>query len=127
VRSDECAVVDPDSRWDERKRLDLDVPAENGAPLDLDERGNLAPVADLAAVEVHQLRVRDDDAPAQGDAGEIRPEPSHLLTSVVAVGRSNNGRRRHDAGQTGAFATAAYSPNGVPFVRWATWMIAPCR
>jgi len=67
VGADEDAVFDSDPGRDERKSLDLDVSAKHGATLYLDERGDFGVVADLAAIEVHLVRMVNHDTFAQLD------------------------------------------------------------
>src|SRR5207247_5447849 len=69
VRSDEDSIFDRHAGRDEHEGLDFDPATKHRAALDLDERGNLAPGADLASVQVHQLGVEDDDVLAQVDVG----------------------------------------------------------
>jgi len=69
VGADEGAVLDPHAGWDEGEGLHLDVVAQHHAALDLDEGGDLAVVADGAAVQIDQLGVGDRDVVAEADVG----------------------------------------------------------
>ena len=69
MRADEDTVLDRHAGRDEGKGLHLDPPTKHRSALNLDERGDLALGADLAAVHVHQLGVEDNDVLAQLDVG----------------------------------------------------------
>jgi hypothetical protein len=62
MRAEERAVLDRHALRDEDERLHLHVLAELRRAADLDEGADVAPVADLAAVEVDELRMVDPHA-----------------------------------------------------------------
>src|SRR5438105_5074157 len=86
MRPNERAVLNGHATGNEGKGLDLDVSSQGHATLDLDEGGDLAAVADPAAVEVDQLRVRDRDIPPENDVRRDHgwPGPSDPATRTVS-------------------------------------------
>src|SRR5882672_9769482 len=82
VRTDEHAVFDGDAGGNEGKRLDLDVLPQHGPSLNLHERRDLATVANLATVEIHLVRMVDDDILTELDVGR-----DHCSANQTLFGR----------------------------------------
>ena len=69
VRADEDPILDGHPGRDEGECFDLDPPPEHCSTLYLDKRRDPGLVADLASVQVHEVRVMDDDVRAELNVG----------------------------------------------------------
>ena len=69
---DEYIILDRDSFADERVRRDLAPLTDDRPFLDFDEGADLGRRANLAAVQVDEIGMKDDDAFTEDDAGRNR-------------------------------------------------------
>src|SRR5207237_6368675 len=92
----EDAVANRHARADERVARNLAVPADDRARLDLDERADLRVVADRAAIQVHELRLRDGDAVAKDHVfrNHSRPPAAGAPTDTDAYDSCRQARPR---------------------------------
>src|SRR6266516_3415259 len=128
MRADEDTVLDRHPGRDEGKGLDLDPATKHRSALYLDERGDLALGADLAAVHVHQLGVEDDDVLAQLDVGcdqdSGRPPDARVMHMCQCYGDSRRmpmdryGLQAANRPRRGTCVTSAGTsvPAGLPLV-----------
>src|SRR5262249_35574013 len=83
--SDEHLVLDRYPLADERMRGDLAACADDRSLLNLDERPNLGGGSHTTSIQVHEVRVKDEDIIADEDVGSNRHVPSILFENGAGV------------------------------------------
>ena len=86
VWSDERPILDRYTCWNEGERFDFDGPTDDDATLDLDECGDLRSVTDGAAVQIDEVRVKDDHVLAQRYVWKRSARPDLLEVSPPEQG-----------------------------------------